>query len=408
MDRDIESKTVANRWRDLNGSIPDAVELSFATLAFHAGDPIDIELRGGDIDVLTQAAAVLRHELASYRGVTDIADTFRAGKQEVRLSLRDEARPLGLTQVDLARQVRQAFYGEEVQRIQRGRNDVRVMVRYTEQERRSLGSLEDMRIRTREGVEVPFSAVADVSIGRGYATIRRTDRQRVVTVTADVDRRLTTPEAVLRDVQANLPALLADHPGVEWRLGGEQRERGDAMIGLRRGAVLALLLIYTLLAIPLKSYSQPLVIMSVIPFGAVGAILGHLLMGWDLVFFSVLGIVALSGVVVNSSLVLVHMINRRRADGQSLHEAVLKGGIQRFRPIVLTTATTYLGLLPLMFEAAVPAKPLVPMAISLGYGVLYASVMTLFLVPCGYIIMEDLVTLARRRRTEPEPEAKLA
>jgi len=408
MDRDIESKAVANRWRDLNGSVHDAVELSFATLAFHAGDPINIELRGGDIDMLTQAAAGLRHELASYRGVTDIADTFRAGKQEVRLSLRDEARPLGLTQVDLARQVRQAFYGEEVQRIQRGRDDVRVMVRYTEQERHSLGSLEDMRIRTREGVEVPFAAVADVSIGRGYATIRRTDRQRVVTVTADVDRGVTTPEAVLRDVQANLPVILADHPGVEWRLGGEQRERGDAMIGLRRGAVLALLLIYTLLAIPLKSYSQPLVIMSVIPFGAVGAVLGHLMMGWDLVFFSVLGIVALSGVVVNSSLVLVHMINRRRAEGHSLHDAVLKGGIQRFRPIVLTTATTYLGLLPLMFEAAVPAKPLVPMAISLGYGVLYASVMTLFLVPCGYIIMEDLVALARRRRTEPEPEPKLA
>jgi len=218
-----------------------------------------------------------------------------------------------------------------------------------------------------------------------------------------VDRNVTTPEKVLSDVEKMLPSILANYSGVTYRLGGEQEHRNDAMIGLLRGAVLALLLIYTLLAIPLKSYAQPLIIMSVIPFGAVGAILGHYLMGWDIVFFSILGIVALSGVVVNSSLVLVHTINRRRNEGMDFLEAVRTAAIQRFRPIALTTVTTYLGLLPLMFEAAVPARPLIPMAISLGYGVLYASVMTLFLVPCGYVILDDWLQFVRGRRREAQP-----
>jgi multidrug efflux pump subunit AcrB len=401
-EREIETGEIAKRWREINGSIPDAVELTFSTLAFTAGEPINIELRGGELEVLTQAAAKVRGKLATYAGVHDIADSFRAGKQEVQLALRDEARPLGITQSDLARQVRQAFYGEEVQRIQRGRDDVRVMVRYPREERESLGSLEEMRIRTAEGIEVPFAAVADAKLARGYATIQRTDRERVVTVIADVDRAVTTPEKVLAEVVKDMPTILGDHPGVAYRLGGEQRERGDAMLGLLNGALLALLLIYALLAVPLHSYTQPLVIMSVIPFGAVGAILGHLLLGWDIVFFSILGIVALSGVVVNASLVMVHTVNRRRAQGVDFLEAVRTAGVLRFRPIVLTSATTFLGLQPLMFEAAVPARPLIPMAISLGYGVLYASVMTLFLVPCGYVILDD-ITRALRRLSAPKP-----
>ncbi|MCP4040010.1 MAG: efflux RND transporter permease subunit, partial [bacterium] len=310
MERDITTDEVARRWRDINGPIPDAVELAFSTQSFSAGEAVNIELRGGAMDALTSAAADLRAELATYRGVYDIADSFRAGKQEVQLSLRDEAHYLGITQRDLARQVRQSFYGEEAQRIQRGRDDVRVMVRYPEYERTSLGSLEDMHIRTAEGIEVPFAAVADAKLARGFATIRRTDRERVVTVTAEVDRGITTPEEALGEAVKAMPGILAKYPGITHRLGGEQRERSDAMFGLLRGVALALLIIYTLLAIPLRSYTQPFVIMSVIPFGAVGAILGHLLMGWDIVFFSILGIVALSGVVVNASLVMVHTINR--------------------------------------------------------------------------------------------------
>ena len=402
MEREIDTVTIAGRWRDLTAPIPDAVELAFTTQAFHAGAAIDIQLRGADLDSLVQAATSLRAKLATYKGVKDLADSFRAGKQEVELSLRPEARPLGLTHRDLARQVRQAFYGEEVQRIQRGRDDVKVMVRYPELERRSLGALEEMRIRTGDGTEVPFVAVADAKLGRGFATIRRTDRMRVVSVTGDVDRSVTTPERVLAEVQKDMPALLAPYPGVDFMLEGEQREQGKALGGLVRGAILALMIIYALLAIPLKSYVQPLVIMSVIPFGAVGAILGHLIMGWDIVFFSVLGIVALSGVVVNASLVMVHYINLRQDRGLAYLDAVREAGVARFRPIVLTSLTTYLGLVPLMFEAAVPARPLIPMAIALGYGVLFASAVTLFLVPCGYVIMDDLLGVLRSRGRDAE------
>ncbi|MDP6979241.1 MAG: efflux RND transporter permease subunit [Myxococcota bacterium] len=395
MERETSAGEVERRWREVAGAIPDAIELTFSSIDFSAGKPIEIELRGGTLEDLTQAAAMLRGELATYRGVMDIADTFRAGKQEVKLRLRDEARMLGLTQFDLASQVRQSFYGEEVQRIQREGDDVRVMVRYTEDERHSLGSLDDMRIRTVEGVEVPFSAVADVELSRGFATIERTDLQRAVSVVAEVERSTTTPENVLGDLTPKLDGLLAGYPGVTWRLAGEQEEHHSAMMGLFRGAALALLIIYGLLAIPLNSYTQPFIIMSVIPFGIVGAILGHYIMGWDIVFFSILGMVALSGVVVNSSLVLVHTINRLRGEGLEFMDAVTQAGKRRFRPIVLTSATTYLGLLPLMFEASPPAIPLIPMAISLGYGVLYASIMTLLMVPVGYVILDDWQRLLR-------------
>ena len=272
----------------------------------------------------------------------------------------------------------------------RGRDDVRVMLRYPESERRSLGSLEDMRIRTADGTEVPFSSVAIAEVGRGYSTIRRRDRERVINVTADVNRKVITPEALLAHIQKRMPALLLHHPGIGFSLEGEQRAHTEAAAGLFRGLVLALLLIYALLAIPLKSYSQPLIIMCVIPFSTVGAVLGHLIMGWDVVFFSVLGMVALAGVVVNASLVLVHFVNRTRDAGVPFLEAVSGAGVARFRPIVLTAVTTYVGLVPLMFEADPQATMLIPMAISLGYGVLFASVFTLYLVPSLYVILEDI------------------
>lgn len=397
LDREFSTDDVLVRWRELTGPVPDAVELSFSSDAFSAGDPINIELFGGnDLDEVTRAAATLKQHLAKFAGVSDIADSFRLGKQEVQLSVLDSALPLGLMQNDLARQVRQAFYGEEAQRVQRGRDDVRVMVRYPEAERRSLGSLEEMRIRTREGIEVPFSAVAKAEITRGFASISRIDRTRVVTVTADVDRTQTTPEVVIGQFEKWLPEFKRLHPTINYRYGGEQREQADAASGLFGGIQLALVLIFVLLAIPLRSYGQPLIIMSVIPFGMVGAVLGHKLMGWDVVFFSVLGMIALSGVVVNSSLVMVHAINTHRSEGMALGDAVRRSAILRFRPIVLTTATTFIGLLPLMSEGAVPAVPLIPMAISLAYGVLYASIMTLFLVPLGYLILEDLSNGTRR------------
>jgi multidrug efflux pump subunit AcrB len=386
----VTATQIGQRWRELTGLVPDSVELSFSANAFDAGDPISIELRGRDVDDLREVATLLRAELARFDGVTDITDSFRSGKQEAKLSLRPEARVLGLTLNDLANQARQAFYGAEAQRVQRGTEDVRVMVRYPESERRSLGDLEDMRIRTAAGIEVPFASVAHVEFGNGYSSIRRVDRQRVVTVSADVNRAVTTPEEVLAAMQAGpLQEILSRYRGVNFVLSGEQEERREAIGGLVGLVPLALLIIYALLAIPLKSYFQPLVIMSVIPFGFVGAVFGHMLMGWPLVLPSVLGIIALAGVVVNSSLVMVDYVNRQRRAGADIHEAVYRAGIVRFRAILLTSVTTFVGLLPLMLQDSPETAFIVPMAISLGWGVVFATAITLFLVPCMYLALED-------------------
>jgi multidrug efflux pump subunit AcrB len=395
-------------WREYTGPIPDALELSFTAAAFSAGKAIDIQLRGRDVAELGAAAAELREALQGYEGVYDISDTFRAGKQELVLKIRPEAELLGLSQRDLGRQVRQAFYGEEAQRVQRGREDVRVMVRYPEAERVSLGDFENMRIRVADGTEVPSLSVANTAFGRGYSTIRRVDGRRVVSVLADVDREVNTPEAVLASLERTvMPGIAQRHPGVSFALAGEAEERAEAMHGLFEMSILALLIIFALLAIPLRSYLQPLVIMSSIPFGLIGALLGHLIMGQDLVFFSLLGIVALSGVVVNASLVLVDYVNRQRRGGVQIQRAVLDSGVVRFRPIVLTSATTFIGLVPLMATANISTTLFVPMAISLGFGVLFATVVTLILVPALYLILDDFLAWARRSFESREVHAQL-
>ncbi len=391
-DRDNRSTAeIANRWRDLVGPVPDAVKLSFSSDRFSTGEAINYMLIGNNVSDLGQAATELRAELARYDGVFDIHDTFRAGKQEIRLSLLPEARNLGLTLGDLARQVRNAFYGAESQRIQRGQDDVRVMVRFPEAERKSIGNLEDMYIRTPDGKEVPFFSVARFELERGYSTIRRQDGRRIVNVIADVNRGITSPEEVLLSVDNTLiPQLKTKYPGLYVGMSGEQEERLEAMVGLAQGALLALLVIYALLAVPLRSYVQPLVIMSVIPFGAVGAIVGHWAMGVQLQFFSALGIVALSGVVVNASLVLVDYVNRCRRQGMAVDEALVLGCTVRFRAIILTSVTTFVGLIPLMSNPTPMTAPFIPMAVSLAFGVLFATFITLIYVPTLYRIVEDL------------------
>jgi multidrug efflux pump subunit AcrB len=394
-DYDGEPTTVfANRWRELTGSIPDAIELGFTAEAFGIGSAIDIELQGADFNELRSAAAELKEGLQQYAGVVDVTDSFRAGKQEVQMTLQPQARTLGLSVEDLGRQVRQAFYGYEAQRIQRGKDDVRVMVRFPENERRSLGDLEDMRIRTADGVEIPFAGVASATLGRGYTTIKRIDGRRVVRVVADVNRDISTPEAILKSLSKKvMPTIMANHPSVSYKLAGEAEESAESMAGLLKYAVIAMFVIYALLAIPLQSYFQPFVIMSVIPFGMVGAILGHYIIGIDLVFFSLLGIVALSGVVVNSSLVLVDYINRQRLTGENLYHVVSHAGSVRFRPIVLTSITTFVGLAPMMASSTTSTMMFVPMATSLAFGVLIGTFITLFVVPCLYLILEDAKNL---------------
>ncbi len=393
--REIETREVANRWRELTGQIPDAVELKFNTSLFTVGNAIDIQLEGDNVDDLKLVAERLRNKLAEYPGVIDITDSFRSGKQELQLNISPAGEALGLDLATLARQVRQAFYGEEAQRIQRGRDDVRVMVRYPESERHSMSTLDEMRIRTADGSEVPFETVAVAELGRGFSTIRRADRQRVVNVIADVDRTQITANEVLADLRTGeIQKILADFPRVNYRLEGEQAEQGEALGGLIPLFFISLFVIYALLAIPLQSYTQPIIIMSVIPFAMLGAIWGHQLMKMmglvsGLAMMSVMGVIAASGVVVNSSLVLVHNVNSRRTEGQSLHDAVLEAAISRCRPIVLTSMTTFVGLMPLMFNRSVQAQFLVPMAVSLAFGVLFATLVTLFVVPSAYMILED-------------------
>ncbi len=271
------------------------------------------------------------------------------------------------------------------------------MVRFPEVERRSIGNLEEMYIRTPDGSEVPFYSVARFDLQRGFSKIERRDGSRTVEVFADVDRAAVSPEEVSAKVRSEMvPILERRYPELTIELGGEQEERVKALGGLLAGAVLSLILIYMLLAIPLRTYLQPLVIMSVIPFGAVGAIFGHWIMGVQLMFFSALGIVALSGVVVNASLVLVDYVNRQRRLGVDLTDAVLDSCIVRFRPIMLTSVTTFVGLIPLMSTNTPATAPFIPMAVSLAWGVLFATFITLLLVPCLYVMVEDWTGLWER------------
>ena len=372
--RAYTSEQLGAMWRDMTDPIPEAVEVNFDMSIMSPGDDVDVQLAGPDLDRLRAAAEDVKRRLAEYAGVYEISDSFRAGKIEMQLGIKPAAETLGLTLQDLGRQVRQAFYGEEAQRIQRGRDDIRVMVRYPRDDRRSLGDLENMRIRTPAGAEVPFNQVALVEPGRGFASIKRVDRNRAVNVTASVDPAITSAGAVIARpaARASCPRSSRATPALFYTFEGAQAEQVEAVGGLQRGFFLALLMIFALLAVPLRSYMQPLIIMAAIPFGLVGAIWGHLVMGLDVTMMSMFGLVALTGVVVNDSLVMVDFINRarkvhedvgskvRQAGGQPLdrHEfesaglqlAIREAGGNRFRPILLTSLTTFFGLAPLMLE----------------------------------------------------------
>lgn len=386
---EMSSAEIRDRWREKVGTIPDALELSFVSDAFSAGEAINYRLEGRDDDNLKIASTQLREELMRYPGVFDISDSFRAGKQEVQIQILERGKTLGLTLNDIATQVRQAFYGAESQRIQRGSDDIRVMVRYPEPERQSLGNLEGLLIRTPVGAEVPFLSIATFSLGSSYSSINRRDGRRVITVRGDVDRTIVKPEEIQGEIIRKYRDQWARDLDVELVLGGEAERGMESLEELYTTFPIAMMVIFALLAIPLKSYAQPLIIMSVIPFGAIGAIFGHFIMGADLVFFSILGIIALSGVVVNASLVLVISINRLRDEGVGMVDAVSEAGMMRFRPIVLTSITTFVGLVPLMATANPATFFIIPMAISLSFGVLFATAITLFLVPSLYVILHD-------------------
>ncbi|MBT3346766.1 MAG: efflux RND transporter permease subunit, partial [Gemmatimonadetes bacterium] len=398
-ERKVASGAIATDIRNTAGEISGPESVTYTSSLFSIGNPIEIQLASADFDQLLVAVERLKEEIASYSGTSDIQDSFKEGKLEMRLDLKPQARVLGLTMADLARQVRSGFYGAEALRIQRGSDDARVMVRYPVDERRTLGDIEQMRIRTATGDEVPFAYVADVSLGYGYASIQRSDGQRIVTVTADIDDEVSNAEEINADLKARfLPRLIQDYPGLRYSFEGEQREQADSFASLGQGFAVALLAIYALLAIPFKSYTQPLVVMGAIPFGIIGAIWGHVLLGIDLAMLSMFGVVALSGVVVNDSLILLSFYNQLRAGGMAQDEAIVEAGRQRFRPIILTSATTFFALLPMILEKSVQAQFLIPMAVSLGFGILFATFIILLVVPAATKNLETLLQWSQRRR----------
>jgi multidrug efflux pump subunit AcrB len=397
-DRPLEVSDVTNMWRERVGEIPGVKKLVFMDgNHFGGGPPLSFRLSGGDLESLENAAGELEVKLAGYEGVFDIENSFDTGGQEIKLAIKPEAEALGLTITSLGRQVRQAFYGEEAQRIQRGKDELKVMVRYPLEDRRSIADLENMMIRTPSGDEVPFGSVADVTFGSSYSSISRLNRERTITVSADIDPLIVEPGKLVAEISGEyIPQLLSRYPGVVYGLEGASQEEQNFLRNLTVASIAALFLIYALIAIPLHSYGQPLLIMSVIPFGLIGAVIGHIIMGKAISMFSLFGLVALAGVVVNDSLILVDFINKAREEGVPLRQAVVDSGTQRFRAIILTSFTTAAGLLPIMFETSVQASSVIPMAISLSYGILFATVITLFLVPSLYILQIDSIARTRR------------
>ena len=380
------------RWRELCGSIPGAVDLTFdadLVIRDQLSDFV-IEISGSDTGELQLAADQLGDALATRKGVFNVSNSIQDGKQEVQLELLPAAESLGLTLVELATQVRQAFYGAEAQRVIRQREEVKVMVRLPSGARRQLQSLQSMRILTPSGDHVPLSVVARAKFGRGASTIERADRKRTVSVTCDVDKKFLSLTELNADLRSSdLPDILEEHPSIALSTQGDMRDVNEILERMIKLFSIALLVIYGLIAVPVRSYLQPLIVMSAIPIGFVGAVYGHLIMGYDLSMFSLMGLVALTGIVVNDSLVMVDYINRARRDSQSLLSAVQSAGVARFRPIVLTSLTTFVGLAPLMSEQSAQAQFMIPMAISLAYGVMFSTIVTLIFVPISYLILED-------------------
>lgn len=398
--RPLHTSEVTGLWRERVGQIPGLESLQFTADRGGPGSgaALTVELSHRNIDILDRASAALAGRLAEFPNIKDIDDGYTPGKQQLDFKLKAEGRSLGLTSQEVAGQVRHAFYGAEALRQQRGRNEVKVMVRRPQEQRINEYDVEKLLIRTPAGRDVPLMQIAEVKQGRAYTSITRRDGRRTVTVTADVDPIGETSQALDTLDESILPQLARDYPGLSYGYEGRQADMKESMQSLIGGFVLALLAIYFLLAIPLKSYSQPLIVMASIPFGMVGAALGHVLMGYNLSVMSMMGIVALSGVAVNDSLVLTDYANRRRAAGEKAGEAVRLAGIRRFRPILLTTLTTFGGLAPMIFETSRQARFMIPMALSLGYGILFATLISLLLVPCLYLIVEDVKGLAGFKR----------
>ncbi|MEZ5743536.1 MAG: efflux RND transporter permease subunit [Sphingomonadaceae bacterium] len=380
-ERDVSARAIENAWREELGPVPEARSLTISSSLISFGDPVSVRLSHPDEAVLEEASGRMMSELARINGVFDIESDQDAGMQEIELRLKPSARTLGITLQDLAAQVRAAFFGAEAVRVQRGREDVRVYVRLPEEERNSIADIERYRVRVPQG-QVALGTLADVSFSTAPSVIRREEGRRITTISADVDSDVVTGQEVSDLLtQRTIPELKADYRGLQADFGGEQEEQQESFGALGTAFLLALVAIYAMLAIPFRSYIQPMIIMAAIPFGMIGAMIGHLLLGIPLGILSMFGIIALSGVVINGSLVLIDFMNENLANGMERKEAIVDAAKSRFRPIVLTALTTFLGVAPITFETSMQAQFLIPMSVSLGFGVLFGTFLLQLVIP---------------------------
>jgi multidrug efflux pump subunit AcrB len=409
--RPISTGDVVKLWRAETGAISGLESLRFQSDRGGPGSGagVTVQLAHRDIETLSRASKALAASLEELANVKDVDDGYTPGKTQLDVHLNPAGESLGLTSASVARQLRSAFYGTEAQRQQRDRDEVKVLVRYPEAERVSEHDVSTLLITTPAGTTVPLPQVASIDRGRAYTSIVRVDGRRTLTVTADVEPMSQTSQVIATLTDDVLPELTRDFPGLTWTFEGRQADMGESAGALGSGFLLALIALYFLLAIPFKSYLQPIIVMIAIPFGIIGAVIGHVIMGYDLSLLSMMGVIALSGVVVNDSLVLVDFANGRRAEGLSARAAIVEACSRRFRPVLLTTLTTFGGLAPMMLETSRQARFLIPMALSLGFGIVFATAITLVIVPALYVMVDDLARLtAGRRNQAPEAEATLA
>ena len=393
-EHEMTAAEIITLWRDNIGDIDGVDQITFEVESGPGGwrQDISVALSHADIDVLARASQAFLERVEAFEETRDVSDNYNKGKAQFDFVLRPEGRHLGLTALDVGSQIRDAFYGALAMRQLRGTNEIEMRVKLPMEERKDIRRLEDFVIRTADGTEVPLMDVVRIERGEAFTSINRRDGRRVVTVGMDVEpkRAMTRVLEVIK--LEELPQLRADFPGITWTFQGTQAEMRESTQALWGGFALAMAVVYMLLAIAFGSYIQPLIVMAAIPFGIVGAVIGHILLGYDLSLISLMGVIALSGVVVNDSLIMIDYANRKRGDSTAF-EAIHQAGLRRFRPIILTTLTTFGGLTPIILETSRQAYYLIPMAISLGFGIIFATSIILLLVPCLYMILEDIVAL---------------
>lgn len=417
-DRGVPSRAIVAQWREKVGLIAGTEELSLGTRSFGpGGTAIEFKLLGPSdaIKELDVAVEKCKAKLGEYPGVYDIKDDSIPGKYEFRFRIKPEAFAMGVRTADLAETVRAAYYGEEVQRVQRGRHEVKIMVTYPREARRSLTNFDEVRVRLEDGIQRPITELAEIEVVRSYSEINRIDQARSITVSSNLDEDVGNAAEIVMDLQDNfMPILQREYPDIRVRWEGQQEQRAESFGSLFGGFGAALLIMFVLLAIEFKSAVQPILVMLIIPFGALGAVVGHLIMGIPLTLFSFYGVIALTGIVVNDSIVLIDFINSRVRTGVPIADAIRESGSRRFRPVLLTTITTIGGLTPILLESSIQAQILIPMATSVAFGELFATIVVLYLVPVSYSLYwsaggrVDVMHGADEGDSESEPSAPAA